>query len=625
MAILWTAALVLMVPPALSQEQQRKPTHGRVGSAVFAEAKEVLPWWAYLNRTMYPDVKTYDVAAERRALLGAVGGQAGSFERALAGSQQRSDAAATLLNELAQEERRDDTHRPDATAGDMGPPATAALGASERRRTFYPQFSVGLLSDVQYADQEESNRRHFRLSDMKLQHAVAEMNANRTHLDCVFHLGDLVDHDMPRYGPVMVAILDKLKYPVYHVLGNHGFEGTSAGADAASDAAAQEAIPRILGMPGRYYSLLAGPRHAPYRLVILDGNDVSLYATPRGSDKRREAEGMLKALKRARRKNANKFNGALGSTQIDWMKRQLGEACRLGQRVVIFLHHPVKPDNEPTNLWNDLVVVPIITSFHCVAAVINGHAHKFLYDFHYTMFRTVHFITYGGMVQSPFTSYGFADFYPTSLHLHGLIFGRQIEYKLDLAYKHPAAATVPVATIAEGHTPALATAASKAAASPGAATAQPQQEPPPLPEGAQQRSSNSSASTSTGGRWAPVTDTGVVERVPSRYDAVILAGGLADDGSKAPIAFSNSAQRDLKPTRVPRKDDVDAEDLPIRVGDATTAAEDRLDDDFIFLPGVSSSNLFVVVLLMPLVLVIAVVGGRRLHVWRRTQPPSAAV
>jgi hypothetical protein len=110
---------------------------------------------------------------------------------------------------------------------------------------------------------------------------------------------------------------------------------------------------------------------------------------------------------------------------------------------------------------------------------------------------------------------------------------------------------------------------------------------------------------------------------------VILAAGsvaATDGGSKVPIA-SDSAQRDLKkPTPlVPRKADVDDEDPPIRANDATTAAEDRLDDDFIFLPGVSSSNLFVVVLLMPLVLVIAVVGGRRLHVWRRTQPPSAAV
>lgn len=289
-----------------------------------------------------------------------------------------------------------------------------------------PEFAMGLLSDLQYADQDEHKRRHFRMSLPKLQHAIAEMNANRTHLDLVFHLGDLVDHSIHKYLPVVAPVLKELRYPFYNVLGNHDY--------LLTDEKNFELIPAMLNMPARYYSLDAGPSKS-YRLVVLDGNDISYYATERNSPKRREADKIYNALKGRRARNANKFNGALGEKQVEWMKKELGGACRRKQRVVILVHHPMRPKDEPTNLWNDIQIVPIIASFHCVAAVINGHAHKLLYDFHYTRYRNVWYITFGGMVQSPFTSFGFADFYPDMLHMHGLIFGRQIELTFNLSYR----------------------------------------------------------------------------------------------------------------------------------------------------------------------------------------------
>ncbi|CUG90313.1 serine-threonine protein phosphatase, putative [Bodo saltans] len=286
-----------------------------------------------------------------------------------------------------------------------------------------PQLSLGVLSDVQYADQDEHQRRHFRKSLEKLRHAVDEMNANRTHLDMVVHLGDLVDHSIDRFLPAVEPILKTLKYPFYQLLGNHDFLGSP-----------EEAFDRIhskLGMPARYYSLSAGPSKS-YRLIMLDGNDIALYSTTANSAKRQLAYQWKAALKRKHRKNAQKFNGALSDEQIVWMKEQMSEACNMSQRVLIFLHHPMRPVGEPTNLWNDLEVVPIITSFPCVVGVVNGHAHKFLYDFHHTTFRDVHFVTFGGMVQSPFTSWGFVELYEDSMHVHGLVFGRPIDFRYDI-------------------------------------------------------------------------------------------------------------------------------------------------------------------------------------------------
>jgi manganese-dependent ADP-ribose/CDP-alcohol diphosphatase len=297
-------------------------------------------------------------------------------------------------------------------------------------RGAYPNLAIGLLSDVQYADREEKERRHFKLSLSKLQHAVREFNANRTHLDCVIHLGDLVDSDMKLYLPHLQPVLDELKYPLYQVLGNHDFLGMPEDSF--------DSVHKMLKMPARYYSLLAGPSKR-YRLIMMDGNDLAFYSTVTGTQKRKDTEVMYRGVKNRRAKNAKLFNGGVGQEQMEWLKKELQAACDSGQLAFIFIHHPMRPKDEPTNLWNDIAMVPVITAYPCAAAVINGHAHKYLYDFHHTRHRHVHFITFGGMVQSPFTTFGFADIYDDRLHIHGLIFGREIDNNYNLSYHAPAA------------------------------------------------------------------------------------------------------------------------------------------------------------------------------------------
>ena len=336
----------------------------------------------------------------------------------------------------------------------------------------YPKLAIGLLSDIQYAEREEIGRRHFKLSKGKLQHAVNEFNANRTHLDLVVHLGDLVDSDMATNLPVLQPILSQLQAPLYQVLGNHDFLG--------SPETAFDSVYKSLKMPSRYYSLNAGPGKR-YRLVFLDGNDLAIYSTASGSAKRKEAEDILGGLKRRRAKNAKAFNGAVGGEQIAWLKDQLLQACDNGQQVFIFIHHPMRPKDEPTNLWNDVTMVPVVTSYHCVAAVVNGHAHKFLYDYHYTKNRHVHFITFGGMVQSPFTTFGFADVYDDALHIHGLIFGREIDLRYNLTY-HTAAQPVTTGVLFPSPRPTV-----ESAPATSAAHAAPTR-PPPLQESASETS-----------------------------------------------------------------------------------------------------------------------------------------
>ena len=227
-----------------------------VAPFINAEGKEVLPAFAYLNRTMSPVLHLYSVDAHQRHPL----------------EQQRLQLLASIQH---LEQRRDylDSLQPGALTSPPGPrptkpPLSAVSAAKEssmlsarigplrsllRARfsdpytfipptshlefenitglssedmeligshspTTRPLLSLGIISDVQYADREEVKRRHFKLSLPKLQHAVHEISNNWSHVDVVLNLGDLVDADIDTNLPVVTPVLQQLRQPTLHVL-----------------------------------------------------------------------------------------------------------------------------------------------------------------------------------------------------------------------------------------------------------------------------------------------------------------------------------------------------------------------------------------------------------------------
>ncbi|ORC90185.1 serine/threonine protein phosphatase [Trypanosoma theileri] len=317
---------------------------------VVVEAREVLPPWAYENRTLYPILPVY----KRRPLL-----------------------------------------------------------------------SIGILSDIQYANKEEASRRHFRLSPGKVRHAVNEMNANRTHMDLVIHLGDTVNDNIEAHLPAIASLLKQLQYPFYQMLGNHDFQ--------LVEEKKRDEVHRLLGMPARYYSLRAGEGGA-FLLILLDGTDLSSYATKRGTARRAEAESMIRLFRR--RKSMRDFNGGIGDRQMRWLRSQLEYASSQNLVALVFSHIPMYPHGDLLNLWNDVEVVRLISQYPCVAAVITGHTHRWAYTALPVAHRdgnfTIHFISFGGIVQSPFTSWGFVEVYENELHVHGLTFGRAFDHHLQI-------------------------------------------------------------------------------------------------------------------------------------------------------------------------------------------------
>ncbi|MDX1464020.1 MAG: metallophosphoesterase, partial [Marinirhabdus sp.] len=132
---------------------------------------------------------------------------------------------------------------------------------------------IGIIADCQYADQPTRGVRHYRLSNQKLNECVDSLNT--FELDHVFHLGDFIDQHYQSFEEVL-PIIDRLKAPHTQVLGNHDF---------SVEERYKEAVPQIMGLKARYFSMMV----KEWKFIILDGNDVSLYAWPKNSENYKQA------------------------------------------------------------------------------------------------------------------------------------------------------------------------------------------------------------------------------------------------------------------------------------------------------------------------------------------------
>ncbi len=261
-----------------------------------------------------------------------------------------------------------------------------------------PRFSFGLIADCQYCNVEGTGVRKYTLSPAKLDRCVAHFNTQE--LEYVIHLGDFIDRDFESFS-VVSPIYAQLKMPGYHVLGNHDFSVADS---------LKERVPATLGMPSRYYDFAV----QGWRFVVLDGNDVSFYAHPEGSEAFQQAQHYYAE----HQLEAPKWNGAIGTDQLTWLEQTLEKACEAEESVVLFCHFPVYPENVH-NLWNAPEVVALLEQYPCVRAYLNGHNHAG----NYGLKNGIHYLTLKGMVDTEETAYSILEVWPDRLELIG--FGRQ--------------------------------------------------------------------------------------------------------------------------------------------------------------------------------------------------------
>lgn len=258
--------------------------------------------------------------------------------------------------------------------------STSGLKGETEREKGSALLKFGLITDVQYADADPEGERHYRASVPKLKSA-AEWLSNQG-LPFTLHLGDFIDRDFRAFA-VVSPILDKLKHPVWHLLGNHDY--------TVGDAEKGRVVSQ-LGMPHDYYTFL----HSGVRFVMLDTNDLSVYKYPAGSPADVESKAMLEKLMVAKSNAAQPWNGGVSHEQLAWLERELSAATAAGERVILCGHHPLLPA-EGHQVWNNDDVIGLIEKHRCVQAFFNGHNH----DGAQVVQNGVPYITFKSMLKEP--------------------------------------------------------------------------------------------------------------------------------------------------------------------------------------------------------------------------------
>jgi len=258
----------------------------------------------------------------------------------------------------------------------------------------------GLIADPQYADADPDMRhlRYYRHSLRKLATAIADLN--ELSLDFVATLGDLVDRQWSSYRDIL-PLYHGLRHPHVTVMGNH---------DADTVSRHLSSLQPPLGLPKHYFHFMVNG----YRFIVIDGNDISLYCNQANGDDREEAQRMLAQLTADGKPQAQSWNGALGTAQLQWLEKTLQDAQTRQETVIVLGHYPLAPINTH-NLWNDDTVVALLCRYR-VRAYFGGHQHGGGYQ----RINSTDFITLKGMVDgAEQTPYAIVELHGTALTLHG--------------------------------------------------------------------------------------------------------------------------------------------------------------------------------------------------------------
>ena len=264
-------------------------------------------------------------------------------------------------------------------------------------------FKFGAIADCQYCDADGA-RRQYRRSPQKLRECIADFNSQKlTH---VVNLGDFIDRDWESFD-VVIPIIEKSKAPVRHVLGNHDF---------SVEDRFKELVPGRLGLEGRYYSFSV----MNWRILVLDTNDLSLYAYAKGTAEYVQSLEIYEALGG----DLPKYNGGIGATQLEWLEKELAAADLAGQRVMLHSHHPIYPPGSHA-AWNADEVVSLLERHDCVAVYMNGHNHRGAYGYK----KGIHYVTLKGMVDTEETAYSVVSVFEDRIVVKGS--GRQDDLSLE--------------------------------------------------------------------------------------------------------------------------------------------------------------------------------------------------
>lgn len=318
-------------------------------------------------------------------------------------------------------------------------------------------FSFGIISDIQWAPIPDGHSfhgtpRYYADAFEKAKRAVEGFKAH--DVECVVHLGDIVDYHAKQHGHSdqaladIVACFDELEKPVLHCIGNHCLYNHPR--HVLNERLGIDVHKGCSDASHSYFTFRPpGQKHA---FIILDGYDVSLLGYPPGHSHHELAKAILDRENPNEEKNSNrglegvarrfvKFGGGLSEEQVEWLRQELHTCREREETVIVCCHQCIHPKScVPTCLLYNYDIVLSVLQEHAdvVHATFAGHAHSVGY--HCDEYGIHHRVCEAVLETKPGQDcYGIASVYANGMEIQG--FGNFISD----SYRPPAAEAVTAA------------------------------------------------------------------------------------------------------------------------------------------------------------------------------------
>lgn len=241
-------------------------------------------------------------------------------------------------------------------------------------------FQFGAVADVQYADRPVQRsvttivqdkkeyfvrrRRAWREAIPKLQEAIHAFD--KAQVDFVINLGDLIEGNGTQRQKenlydlnLVTEKLNQSTRKIHHVIGNH------------CRCIPLRKLQKILSMDKPFYSFSPA---SGWRSIILHSAELSGSAV----DMTEKQSDLLSDIIENEQRRKHHFHGALASDQLTWLEKELDEATKLNEHVLVFSHYPLSDGSarESHVLANTKVVTKILERKGSpVVACFAGHDH----------------------------------------------------------------------------------------------------------------------------------------------------------------------------------------------------------------------------------------------------------
>ncbi len=208
-------------------------------------------------------------------------------------------------------------------------------------------FSYGIITDIQYADRDDANNRHYRHSLLLLREAIGAWNQrqNSAKLDFAMQLGDIIDGKNAEEAlELTLREINKFDGKVYNVLGNHEISHMLR-VDLAPNGLTFDSEHNQSSSTDlkAYYDFYP---HDKFCFVALDTYEIAVLGYEKHHPRHTEAQAILAAKNPNQDKKCRDgltgidqrfvtFNGGVAKEQLEWLDGVLSQAQKHKKWVII--------------------------------------------------------------------------------------------------------------------------------------------------------------------------------------------------------------------------------------------------------------------------------------------------